>query len=161
VRLRNTGGRRGREVVQVYASRPDSALERPVRWLAGFAAAEADPGEEVAVTVTVPIRRQVLEIQQIPLHAGADPGEGVTGVPGDLGPDVIEVVLSEERPVVEVVDVSVVPVERVRVIRETRSVQVPVSAQVGREVVDVVTDVGKGAVAGPGTTVVPGSTPGS
>jgi hypothetical protein len=117
--------------------------------------------EEVAVTVTVPIRRQVLEIQQIPLHAGADPGEGVTGVPGDLGPDVIEVVLSEERPVVEVVDVSVVPVERVRVIRETRSVQVPVSAQVGREVVDVVTDVGKGAVAGPGTTVVPGSTPGS
>ena len=107
--------------------------------------------EEVAVTVTVPIRRQVLEIQQIPLHAGADPGEGVTGVPGDLGPDVIEVVLSEERPVVEVVDVSVVPVERVRVIRESRQVQLPVSAQVGREVVDVVTDIGKGAVAGPGT----------
>jgi hypothetical protein len=63
--------------------------------------------------------------------------------------------------VVEVVDVSVVPVERVRVIREARSVQVPVSAEVGREVVDIVTDVGKGAVAGPGTTVVPGSTPGS
>ena len=41
------------------------------------------------------------------------------------------------------------------------SVQVPVSAEVGREVVDIVTDVGKGAVAGPGTTVVPGSTPGS
>jgi stress response protein YsnF len=113
--------------------------------------------EEVTVTVTVPIRRQVLEIQQVPLH---DAEQG-TGVPEDLGPDVIEVVLSEERPVVEVVDRQVVPVERVRVIRETRSVQVPVSAQVGREVVDVVTDVGKGAVAGPGTTVVPGSTPGS
>ena len=114
--------------------------------------------EEVAVTVTVPIRRQVLEIQQIPLHA--DEAGGATGVPGELGPDVIEVVLHEERPVVEVVDVSVVPVERVRVIREARSVQVPVSAQVGREVVDVVTDVGKGAVAGPGTTVPPGGTPG-
>jgi beta-glucosidase len=56
VRLRNTGSRRGREVVQVYASRPDSALERPVRWLAGFAAGEAGPGEEVAVTVDLPGR---------------------------------------------------------------------------------------------------------
>jgi beta-glucosidase len=56
VRLRNTGGRRGREVVQVYASRPDSALERPVRWLAGFAGVAADPGEEVAVTVGLPGR---------------------------------------------------------------------------------------------------------
>ena len=116
--------------------------------------------EEVTVTVTVPIRRQVMEIQQIPLHPQGSPADAVAGVPGDLGPDVIEVVLHEERPVVEVVDVSVVPVERVRVIREARSVQVPVSAQVGREEVDIVTDVGAGAVAGPGTTVVPGSTPG-
>ena len=36
-RVRNAGRRRSREVVQVYASRPDSAIERPVRWLAGFA----------------------------------------------------------------------------------------------------------------------------
>jgi beta-glucosidase len=56
VRVRNTGARRGREVVQVYASRPESAVERPVRWLAGFAAVEADPGEEVSATVTVPAR---------------------------------------------------------------------------------------------------------
>ena len=53
VRLRNAGARRGREVVQVYASRPDSAVERPVRWLAGFAVVEADPGEQVAVDVTI------------------------------------------------------------------------------------------------------------
>ena len=45
--MRNTGARRGREVVQVYASRPDSAVERPPRWLVGFAAVEAEPGEEV------------------------------------------------------------------------------------------------------------------
>jgi beta-glucosidase len=57
VRLRNTGQRRGREVVQVYATRPDSAIERPDRWLAGFGAAEADPGEEVLVEVGVPVRR--------------------------------------------------------------------------------------------------------
>jgi len=51
VRLANTGTRRGREVVQVYASRPDSALVRPPRWLVGFAAVDADAGEEVIVDV--------------------------------------------------------------------------------------------------------------
>jgi beta-glucosidase len=56
VRVRNSGRRPGREVVQVYASRPGSAVERPTRWLAGFAAASADPGQEVTVDVTVPAR---------------------------------------------------------------------------------------------------------
>jgi beta-glucosidase len=51
VRVVNAGTRRGREVVQVYASRPDSAVERPPRWLVGFAVVEADPGEEVIVEV--------------------------------------------------------------------------------------------------------------
>lgn len=51
VRLANTGTRRGREVVQIYASKPDSAVERPARWLAGFAVVEADAGEEVIVDV--------------------------------------------------------------------------------------------------------------
>jgi beta-glucosidase len=56
VTVRNTGERRGREVVQVYASRPDSAVERPVRWLAGFAPVDADPGETVTVAVLIPGR---------------------------------------------------------------------------------------------------------
>ena len=56
VRVRNTGTRRGREVVQVYASRSDSVVQRPPRWLAGFAAAEAEPGEEGEVQVAVPAR---------------------------------------------------------------------------------------------------------
>jgi len=56
VRVRNTGPRPGREVAQVYASRPASAVERPTRWLVGFAGASADPGQEVAVEVTVPAR---------------------------------------------------------------------------------------------------------
>jgi beta-glucosidase len=51
VRLVNAGTRRGREVVQVYASRPGSAIERPARWLAGFAVVEAGAGEEVVVDV--------------------------------------------------------------------------------------------------------------
>ena len=49
--VRNTGARHGREVVQAYLARPDSAVERPALWLAGFAVAEADPGEAVRVTV--------------------------------------------------------------------------------------------------------------
>src|SRR4051812_16567865 len=56
VRLRNAGARRGREVVQLYASRADSAVERPARWLAAFASVIADPGEEVAVTLPLPQR---------------------------------------------------------------------------------------------------------
>ena len=53
VQVRNTGARRGREVVQVYASRPDSAVPRPVKWLAGFAAVDADPGETVRASIGV------------------------------------------------------------------------------------------------------------
>ena len=56
VEVRNTGSRPGREVVQVYASRPDSAVERPARWLAGFAAVDADPGETVNVGILLPER---------------------------------------------------------------------------------------------------------
>ncbi len=54
VRVRNTGVRTGRETVQVYLSKPESEVERPLRWLAGFAMASVAPGEEVAVPVTVP-----------------------------------------------------------------------------------------------------------
>ena len=46
----------GREIVQVYASRPDSAVERPVKWLAGFSAVDADPGETVNVGILLPER---------------------------------------------------------------------------------------------------------
>jgi beta-glucosidase len=56
VRLRNTGPRRGREVVQVYASRDGGDVERPVRWLVGFATVDAEAGEDVTATVTVPPR---------------------------------------------------------------------------------------------------------
>jgi beta-glucosidase len=53
VRLCNTGTRRGREIIQVYASRPDSAIARPPRWLVGFAAIEADAGEEIVIDVAL------------------------------------------------------------------------------------------------------------
>ncbi len=53
VQLRNTGPRHGREVVQLYLSRPDSVVERPVRWLGGYATVEAEAGDETEVTVPV------------------------------------------------------------------------------------------------------------
>ena len=52
----NTGGRPGKQVVQVYLSRPDSSIDRPVRWLAGFTAVSLAPGETRTVAVTVPAR---------------------------------------------------------------------------------------------------------
>lgn len=56
VPVTNTGPRAGRAVVQVYLSRPDSAVERPVRWLAGFADAVLDAGSSGNVEVQVPAR---------------------------------------------------------------------------------------------------------
>jgi beta-glucosidase len=52
----NTGDRPGKHVVQVYASRPESAIERPVRWLAGFAPVRLDAGQATTVTIEVPAR---------------------------------------------------------------------------------------------------------
>jgi beta-glucosidase len=57
VTVRNSGQRVGRTVVQLYASRPDSALDRPATWLVGFAPLTAAAGESVTATVRVPWRR--------------------------------------------------------------------------------------------------------
>ncbi|QRY40037.1 glycoside hydrolase family 3 C-terminal domain-containing protein [Microbacterium hominis] len=57
VTLTNTGARTGKQVVQVYAERAASAVERPERWLVGFAAVELSPGEKGTVSVPLPDRR--------------------------------------------------------------------------------------------------------
>jgi beta-glucosidase len=51
--VRNMGARRGRAVVQIYASRPDGAVERAPHWLVGFAPAEAEPGDEATVHIAL------------------------------------------------------------------------------------------------------------
>jgi beta-glucosidase len=53
VRVRNTGQRPGREVVQVYASPATADANRPRRWLAGFASVTANPGETAIATVAL------------------------------------------------------------------------------------------------------------
>ncbi|GAB2882938.1 beta-glucosidase family protein [Streptomyces mayteni] len=56
VRVTNTGPRAGKQVVQLYLSRRESALDRPVRWLAGFATVHLDSGATEDVPVAIPGR---------------------------------------------------------------------------------------------------------
>ena len=54
VDVTNTGGRDGREVVQVYVSLPGSRVQRPVRELKGFAVVPLAAGETATATVDIP-----------------------------------------------------------------------------------------------------------
>lgn len=56
ITVTNTGDREGKQVVQVYLSRPDSAVDRPVRWLAGFTAVTLAPGDSRTVAIPLPER---------------------------------------------------------------------------------------------------------
>ncbi|ORT60505.1 glycoside hydrolase family 3 C-terminal domain-containing protein [Streptomyces sp. CB03238] len=56
VRVRNTGSRPGRETVQLYVAPVDDRVERPSRWLAGFAGVEAGPGETAEAEIRLPRR---------------------------------------------------------------------------------------------------------
>ncbi|MEU6840274.1 glycoside hydrolase family 3 C-terminal domain-containing protein [Streptomyces sp. NPDC046716] len=56
VAVRNTGSRTGRDVVQVYLSRPDSVVDHPELRFAGYAAVTAPPGARTDVEVHVPAR---------------------------------------------------------------------------------------------------------
>nr|WP_104820610.1 glycoside hydrolase family 3 C-terminal domain-containing protein [Kitasatospora sp. MMS16-BH015] len=56
VRVRNTGERAGREVVQVYLATDGSDRSRPDRQLAGFAVVEAAAGAPATARITVPRR---------------------------------------------------------------------------------------------------------
>jgi beta-glucosidase len=57
VTVTNTGDRAGKHVVQLYAEREDSTVERPARWLVGFAVVRAEAGETVVADVPVAARR--------------------------------------------------------------------------------------------------------
>ena len=57
VTIANTGARAGKQVVQVYAERADSSVERPVRWLVGYGVVRAAAGETVTARIALPARR--------------------------------------------------------------------------------------------------------
>ncbi|MFE6359539.1 beta-glucosidase [Streptomyces sp. NPDC057806] len=56
IRVRNTGDRAGREVVQLYLAPGERDAERPARALAGFAQVTAEPGETAEAVVEIPRR---------------------------------------------------------------------------------------------------------
>ncbi len=58
VRIRNTGTRPGKEVLQAYLAEPGEPAKRgrPLRALAAFAVVRAEPGESAQVTLTIPAR---------------------------------------------------------------------------------------------------------
>jgi beta-glucosidase len=56
VTVTNVGERAGKHVVQVYAERADSAVDRPVRWLVGFAPVRIEAGASETVRIPVSTR---------------------------------------------------------------------------------------------------------
>ncbi|MFD0003417.1 beta-glucosidase [Streptomyces sp. NPDC127178] len=56
VRLRNSGERTGREVVQVYLAPAEPGTDRPARGLAGFAGVATGPGETAEAVIELPRR---------------------------------------------------------------------------------------------------------
>jgi stress response protein YsnF len=87
------------------------------------------------VQITVPIRREEIRIEEVPVDA-VDDGPGESLVPDDQAPHTSgqglpdEIILHTERPVVTV---EVVPTERVRLRTEVVQGQETVSGQVQRE----------------------------
>ena len=55
-RVTNAGGRRGKEVVQLYVGDPEASVARPPRELKGFAKVDLEPGETESVGFTLGAR---------------------------------------------------------------------------------------------------------
>ena len=82
ISVTNTGGCKGKEVVQVYLSKPDSKIDRPFQELKAFAkTANLEPGEAVNLTFKIPLHdltywnekesKWTLEKGQYILHASS------------------------------------------------------------------------------------------
>ena len=86
------------------------------------------------VQVTVPIRREEIRVEEVPLDAVDEPGESLVPAASGSGRVPDEIVLHTERPVVSV---EVVPTERVRLRTEVVQGQETVTRQVQREQIAV------------------------
>ncbi|MFD0921416.1 beta-glucosidase [Saccharopolyspora rosea] len=93
-RVRNTGSRPGKEVVQAYLARPDSAVDRPTRWLASFSPVHADAGAIAEVVLPLP-RRAFADWQDTGWHH--EPGTFDVLV----GPSVLDLPLRTEVELTE------------------------------------------------------------
>jgi beta-glucosidase len=72
--VRNTGDRKGAEVVQMYIADPSATIDRPLRELKGFERVELSPGESKTIRFT--IDRHALSFYSTDQHAWmAQPGK--------------------------------------------------------------------------------------
>ena len=56
VRVRNTGNNEGKEVVQIYVSKPETEIDRPVQELKAFAKTQLlDPDKTAELTMSIPV----------------------------------------------------------------------------------------------------------
>jgi beta-glucosidase len=56
ISVSNTGDSKGKEIVQIYSSKPDSKIDRPVQELKAFTkTANLAPGENVNLTFKIPV----------------------------------------------------------------------------------------------------------
>lgn len=53
VTIKNTGNRKGKEVVQLYVKNPKQTIMRPIKELKGFQKIQLEPGEEKEITFTL------------------------------------------------------------------------------------------------------------
>ena len=90
------------------------------------------------VTETVPVSREEVRVEREPI-TDANIGDATRG--GDITEEEHEVILHEERPVVQK---ETVPVERVRLDTETVTENVTVSEDVRKEVIDTDVDADRG-----------------
>jgi beta-glucosidase len=73
VDVKNTGSRRGAEVVQMYIRDDYSSVTRPVKELKGFKKIGLDPGQ--SQTVSFIINKEMLSFYDVNLKWIAEPGD--------------------------------------------------------------------------------------
>ncbi|SEQ54626.1 glycoside hydrolase family 3 N-terminal domain-containing protein [Microlunatus flavus] len=73
VRVRNTGARRGTEVVQLYLHDRVGSVTRPVRQLAGFARVDLEPGESAEVVFG--LHADLTSFTGVDLRRRVEPGD--------------------------------------------------------------------------------------
>lgn len=113
VTVTNTGTRAGRDVVQIYTSKPESRVGRPPRELKGFAVTrDLEPGENESVSVTIDrddlaywdtrVDRWIVEPGEYAIHAGASSRDVRLSATVELAGDEVDLPIDENSTLGEV-----------------------------------------------------------